>query len=123
LLEVARLSQESKPDLEAGLATTDEALRDLKTSFKTSIETPKTRCLNPLMNFYTRCHQPGKIIFGHLAKLNERLHTLLNDGNAFGSMNFLGGFSSGVPSEADSFTHFKDLEDRLTGLETENTTL
>jgi hypothetical protein len=46
-LEVARLSQESKHDLEAGLATTDEALQNLKTSFKTSIDTLKTRCLNP----------------------------------------------------------------------------
>jgi hypothetical protein len=105
-LEVARLAQESKPDLEAGLATTDEALRNLKTSFKTSIDTLKTRCLNPLMNFYTKCHQPGKDIFGRLAQLDERLHELSNDGNAFGSMKFLGGFGSGVPSEADSLTRF-----------------
>jgi hypothetical protein len=123
-LEVARLSQESKPDLEAGLATTDEALQNLKNSFKTSIDTLKTRCLNPLMDFYTKsCHQPGKDIFGRLAKLDERLHELSNDGKAFGSMQFLGGFSSGVPSVADSLTRFKALEDRLSRLETKNTTL
>jgi hypothetical protein len=122
-LEVARLSQESKPDLEEGLATTDENLQNLKNSFKTSIDTLKTRRLNPLMNFNTKCHQPGKDIFGRLAKLDERLHKLSNDGNAFGSMQFLGGFGSGVPLEADSLTWFKALEDRLSRLDTKNTTL
>jgi hypothetical protein len=114
-LKVARLSQESKPDLEEGLATTDENLQNLKNSFKTSIDTLKTRRLNPLMNFNTKCHQPGKDIFGRLAKLDERLHKLSNDGNAFGSMQFLGGFGSGVPLEADSLTWFKALECRRIG--------
>jgi hypothetical protein len=123
LLEMARLSQESKPDLEAGLATTDKDLRNLRTSFKTSIDTLKTCYLNPLMNSYTKCHQPGNDVFGRLAKLDERIRELSNNGNAFGSMKFLGGFGSGVPSKADSLARFKDLEDRLSQLETESTTL